>query len=75
MPCGPNSLARLCDNDLRANLPVEKAAVWAEPFMAAVAPVKMSVGGYFESAEFRSRGSTACEKRKAPRLEDRRPVS
>lgn len=78
-PLGPNSLARLCDSERRANLPVEKEAQSAEPFMAAVAPVKMRVGGCCcgeeeaeeeveEGVEARRSGRTAREKRKAPRL-------
>lgn len=83
IPFGPNSLARLCERDLKANLPVEKDEQRAEPFMAAVAPVKIRVGGYCRSVELRSRGRTAWEKRKAPRLQrkfvsariPKRPVS
>jgi len=70
MPLGPNSLANDCANALMANLPVANDAQLADPFMAAVAEVKIKVGGY--SGEFltlsSSSGKTACEKWKAPRL-------
>lgn len=70
MPFGPNSLASDCANALMANLPVAKDEQLADPFIAAVAEVNMRVGGY--SGELftvlSSRGKTACENRKAPRL-------
>lgn len=67
-PLGPNSLDKLCVSERNANFPVEKADVIAEPFIAAVAPVKMSVGGYLRSVDLRRRGSVAWAKWKAPRL-------
>ena len=69
-PRGPNSLARLCVSARRANLPVAKADVKADPFSAAVAPVKMRVGGCGRLVDWRRRGRVAWEKRKAPRLDD-----
>jgi len=53
-----------------ANLPVEKLAHSAEPFIAAVAEVKISVGGCSgeEPTVSSRRGMTAREKWKAPRL-------
>jgi hypothetical protein len=51
-----------------ANLPVEKDAHCAEPFIAAVAEVKIRVGGYSRFVALRRRGRTAREKRKPPLL-------
>lgn len=67
-PFGPNSLPKLCASALRANFPVAKLEHRALPFIDAVAPVKMSVGGYsgveeVEEVEARRRGRTAREKR------------
>ena len=44
-PRGPNSRARLCARARRANFPVAKEAQFAEPLSAAVAEVKIRVGG------------------------------
>lgn len=68
MPFGPNSLASDCASALIANLPVAKDEQSAEPFIAAVAEVKMRVGGYSASVFFSKSGRTACENRNAPRL-------
>lgn len=45
MPLGPNSLESDCVRDLMANLPVEKLENIAPPLIAAVAEVKINVGG------------------------------
>ena len=68
-PRGPNSRASDCASARMANLPVAKDAHCALPFMAAVAEVKISVGGRFEAATASSSsGRKACEKWNAPRL-------
>lgn len=67
-PRGPNSLLKLCDNDLSAAFPVANEDVWEEPLIDAVAPVNMRVGGCLRSVEFRRSGRMPREKRKAPRL-------
>ena len=69
-PFGPISRARLCAIARRANFIVAKAAKLAEPFTEAVAPVKISVGGWDWSVELRSKGRAAWEKLKAPLLLD-----
>jgi len=51
-----------------ANLPVANDAQYAEPFTAAVADVKIKVGGYSRSVALKRRGRTAREKRKPPLL-------
>ena len=66
-PRGPNSLPKLCDSARNAVLPVANEDVSAEPRIDAVAPVKMSVGGYLGAGvavtvERRS-GSAARENR------------
>ena len=67
-PLGPNSLANDWASALMANLPVANDEHKADPFMAAVADVKMRVGGYSPDVPSRSRGSAACAKWKAPLL-------
>ena len=44
-PCGPNSRASDCARARSANMVEAKAAHSADPFMLAVAPVKIKVGG------------------------------
>lgn len=70
MPLGPNSLANDCAKALKANFPFANAAEFAEPLRAAVADVKIRVGGYSGEplTASRSKGKTACEKWNAPRL-------
>lgn len=69
-PCGQNSLARDWDNARSPNFAEAKEAKFADALTEAVAPVKISVGGYFvvaEAVDNRS-GITACEKMKAALL-------
>jgi hypothetical protein len=60
-PCGPNSRANDWLRALNAHLPVANDAMSAFAFTEAVAPVKMSDGGYcdFCSTPLRRRGSVA----------------
>jgi hypothetical protein len=77
-PCGPNSFAKLDDRARNAYLPVLKDDISALALTLAVAPVKMSVGGYVGDEplerELRRRGRKAREKRNAPRAETSRPA-
>jgi len=63
-PFGPNSRAKDCDRALMANLPVAKLENNAPPLRAAVAEVKINVGGLLgEAFSVSSRsGRTALEK-------------
>ena len=70
-PFGPNSRASDWAKALIANLPVAKEEHNAEPFMAAVADVKMSVGGYSPEVAWRRSGRQAWAKWNAPLLEGR----
>lgn len=68
-PCGPNSRASDCANARSANLLEAKAENLAEPLRLAVAPVKISVGGYSDdSRASRSSGIARWAKLKAPCL-------
>jgi len=60
-PFGPNSLANDCAKALMANFPVANEEQSAEPFMAAVADVKIKVGGCSGEplSVSRSKGKTA----------------
>ena len=62
-PLGPNSRPSDCPSARRANLPVANDAHPTEPLSAAVAPVKISVGGCGRCVDLRRRGSVAWEKR------------
>jgi hypothetical protein len=68
-PFGPNSRASDWAKALIANLPVANEEHSAEPFIAAVADVKMSVGGYSPEVASRRSGRQACAKWNAPLLE------
>lgn len=68
-PLGPNSRARLCPVARRANLPLANEALVARAEIDAVVPVMIRDGGCGDdSTESRRSGSTACAKRKNPRL-------
>ena len=68
-PLGPNSRANDCAKALIANLPVANEEQRAEPFMAAVADVKISVGGYSPEVASRRSGRQALAKWNAPLLD------
>lgn len=61
-PFGPNSRANDWAKALMANLPVAKEEHSAEPLIAAVAEVKMRVGGYSAEVALSSSGRQACAK-------------
>lgn len=67
-PFGPNSRASDWASARRANLPVAKAAKFAEPFTLAVAPVKIRVGGYCSPVDFWRSGRVLLAKLNAPIL-------
>lgn len=71
-PCGPNSLAKLWLKARAAHFPAAKEPNCADPFMDAVAPVKISVGGWLSPEAVplyaNSRGSTWWANRNVPRL-------
>jgi hypothetical protein len=67
-PWGPNSFARLWLSALSAHLPVENELSCALDLTEAVAPVKISEGGYWGllSTPLRRRGRVAWEKLTPP---------
>lgn len=67
-PFGPNSRASDWASARRANLPVAKAAKFADPFTLAVAPVKIRVGGYCSPVDFWRSGRVLLAKLNAPIL-------
>jgi hypothetical protein len=70
-PFGANSFAIESDRARKANFEEANVAMSGLALTEAVAPVKISVGGYLaseSSACFSRRGKACCENRKAPFL-------